>query len=273
MHLVQRDLGTPVAFAGPVTDSALQLTQFLGTRTRGLRGLTVVPGAGLGGRVTSEARPAAVNDYGVAESITHEYDDPVLGEGLRAVVAAPVTVRGGVRGVLYAAVRTPEPVGDRATTGLVEIAQRLAAELAIRDEVDHRLSMLRAAATSPPAARSETTHTELLRDLHTELRSIAQDISDVDLRTRLQHACAQLVQLRPDPQPVRAALPEGPSLSPRELDTLSQVALGCSNAQVAERLCLRPETVKAYLRSAMRKLNAHTRHAAVVAAREQGLLP
>ncbi|NEC73664.1 helix-turn-helix transcriptional regulator, partial [Streptomyces rochei] len=34
-----------------------------------------------------------------------------------------------------------------------------------------------------------------------------------------------------------------------------------------------PETVKGYLRSAMRKLGARTRGAAVVAARRAGLLP
>ena len=49
--------------------------------------------------------------------------------------------------------------------------------------------------------------------------------------------------------------------------------LACTNAMVAERLGLRPETVKAYLRSAMRKLGAHTRGEAVSAARRAGLLP
>jgi DNA-binding CsgD family transcriptional regulator len=42
---------------------------------------------------------------------------------------------------------------------------------------------------------------------------------------------------------------------------------------VAERLTLTRETVKAYLRSAMRKLDARTRHEAVVLARRQMLLP
>ncbi len=62
-------------------------------------------------------------------------------------------------------------------------------------------------------------------------------------------------------------------LSPRELDVVAQVSLGCSNAEAAVRLSLRPETVKAYLRSAMRKLDAHTRFEAVVHARRLGLLP
>ena len=46
---------------------------------------------------------------------------------------------------------------------------------------------------------------------------------------------------------------------PRELDVLAQVTLGCGNAEIARRLSLRPETVKAYLRSATGKLEVHNR--------------
>ncbi|NUQ96456.1 MAG: hypothetical protein HOY79_07785 [Streptomyces sp.] len=48
------------------------------------------------------------------------------------------------------------------------------------------------------------------------------------------------------------ALP-GPRLTPRELDVLAQVALGCNNAETGLGPSLLPETVKSYLRSAMRK--------------------
>ena len=44
-------------------------------------------------------------------------------------------------------------------------------------------------------------------------------------------------------------------------------------SEVANELGLEPGTVKSYLRSAMRKLDAHTRTQAVVAARRVGLLP
>ncbi|WP_039738412.1 helix-turn-helix domain-containing protein, partial [Saccharomonospora halophila] len=63
------------------------------------------------------------------------------------------------------------------------------------------------------------------------------------------------------------------ALAPRERDVLAEVARGLTNAEIAERLALRPETVKAYLRSAMRKLDVHSRHHAVAAARRAGLLP
>ncbi|MBQ3358573.1 MAG: response regulator transcription factor, partial [Microbacterium sp.] len=69
----------------------------------------------------------------------------------------------------------------------------------------------------------------------------------------------------------------GPSpvvrLSPRETDVLSCAALGATNAEIASQLGLREGTVKAYLGTAMSKLDASTRHSAVARARRAGLLP
>jgi hypothetical protein len=85
--------GVPVIFGGEVSADILRLTEFAGVRTNGLRGLSVTRASGLGGRVVDSRRPAAVSDYGNALSITHHYDGPVLGEGLRSVVAAYSTAR------------------------------------------------------------------------------------------------------------------------------------------------------------------------------------
>jgi DNA-binding CsgD family transcriptional regulator len=62
-------------------------------------------------------------------------------------------------------------------------------------------------------------------------------------------------------------------LSACEIDVLAQIALGCSNDETATRLSLATSTVKAYLKSAMRRLDARTRHEAVVRARSLRLLP
>ena len=51
------------------------------------------------------------------------------------------------------------------------------------------------------------------------------------------------------------------------------VVQGQTNAEIAVTLALREGTVKSYLQSAMAKLDAGTRHAAVAKARRAGLLP
>ncbi|MFC0105823.1 helix-turn-helix transcriptional regulator [Kibdelosporangium aridum] len=256
--------GVPLAFAGQIRDQRLVLCEFLGARTTGLRDLHVEPGKGVGGTVLQRVRPYGVSDYRAARSITHDYDDPVLGEGIHATVAVPVATYGQVRGVLYAAVRSDLPLGTRTVDALVGIANDVARELAVRDEVDHRLKLLGTTAVKPDPAGQEQ-----LRELHAELRGIVADVPPGPLHDRLRRACDRINALSgPALDPVATA-----TLSPREIDVLSQIALGCSNADAAERLAVKPETVKAYLRSAMSKLAVHNRYQAVLAARRLGFLP
>jgi DNA-binding CsgD family transcriptional regulator len=257
--------GVPVIFGGEVSADTLRLTEFAGVRTNGLRGLAVTRASGLGGRVVESRRPAAVSDYGNALSITHHYDGPVLGEGLRSVVAVPVVVSGRSRAVLYAATRGPGPLGDRTADALVQAGRRLATEIGIRDEVDRRLRLLDMTA---PAPATDGVVAEELRAVQAELRAIADAAGDAHMRDRLREVGERLTRALgggPDP--------DAPRLARREIDVLSQVALGCSNQAVAQRLSLGPETVKSYLRSAMRKLDVHSRHEAVATARRLGIIP
>lgn len=267
VRALPRQAELPVAFGGQVTDGVLSLSEFLGLRTAGLKGLRVPAENGLGGRVVACRQPAAVSDYESAESITHHYDGPVLAEGIRSVIAVPVTVHGAVRGVLYGAARGVVPLGERVIDTVVDAARRLSIEVSIRDEVDRRLQLLRAAEANSAGGRDRAAIEEV-REIHADFRCIAQDLEDGAVRDRLRQACDRLASL---------ATTEGSglpgALAPRELDVLAQVALGCSNAEAGKRLSLVPETVKAYLRSAMRKLDARTRHEAVVVARRRGLLP
>ena len=85
------------------------------------------------------------------------------------------------------------------------------------------------------------------------------------LRSRLQDVCSRLTG-------APAAAAPNP-LSPRELDVLALVAVGCGNAETARRLGILPETVKSYLRNATRKLGTHGRTDTVVTARRLGYLP
>ncbi|GAB0106406.1 LuxR C-terminal-related transcriptional regulator [Nocardia sp. JMUB6875] len=256
----------PVVFGGEVHAGTLVLSEFVGTRTNGMRGLAVAPSSGLGGSAVATGKPRSVADYRSASTITHHYDGPVLGEGLRAVVAVPVVVKGEARAVIYVANRDSGVIGDRIADEMVQAGRRLATELAIRDEVDRRLrlSFAQQAMTSANAVV-----TEQLRDLHAELRGIAQVVSEPAARSRLRDVTEKLARLVSGV----AAPDDAVTLAPRELDVLAHIALGCTNSEAAQRLSVGAETVKSYLRSAMTKLGAHNRHEAVVRARRLGLLP
>ncbi|MEU1982418.1 LuxR C-terminal-related transcriptional regulator [Nocardia sp. NPDC019395] len=256
--------GVPVLFGGEVQADTLLLSEFRGVRTDGLRGLTVRRASGLGGQVIDSRRPASVADYRSALSITHHYDGPVLGEGIRSVLAVPVVVDNRSRAVLYAASRGRDPIAGRTADALVRAGRRLASEITIRDEVDRRLRLLETAA--PPAPSGALA--EEVRAVQAELRALAETSDDQQLREALCAAGDKLTRALSGPP-----APEAPQLSRRELDVLLQVALGCTNQAAAQRLSIGPETVKSYLRSAMCKLDAGSRHEAVVAARRLGLIP
>ncbi|MEV6136888.1 LuxR C-terminal-related transcriptional regulator [Nocardia sp. NPDC051990] len=262
---VANKAGVPVVFGGEVHDDALLLTEFVGTVTNGLRGLTVLRTSGLGGRVIDMRRPASVTDYRNASEITHHYDAPVSGERIRSVVAVPVVVDDRSRAVLYAATRGATPLGDRTADLVVAAGRRLATEITIRDEVDRRLRLLEMTTPAPDTASAIA---EELREINAELRGVARSAEDEGLRERLHSVCERLTRVL-----VGAPPADGPRLSRRELDVLSEIALGCTNQEAAQRLSLGPETVKSYLRNAMTKLDAHSRHEAVVTARRLGLLP
>ncbi|MGW4098608.1 LuxR C-terminal-related transcriptional regulator [Mycobacterium sp. NPDC004974] len=256
------DTGLPLAFGGQVHDDTLLLSEFFGTRTGAMRGLAVLPRAGLGGASVVSRRPISVPDYRRASTITHDYDEPVLSEGIRSILAVPVVVDGATRAVLYGAHRTSAPIGDRTATAMVASAQRLSDELRVRDEVDRRMRMRESALTN---FTDQLADTEQIREVHADLRRLAADTPD--LAGPLRELADRLaVALRGDP-------PASAPLTVREVDVLAQVALGCTNAEAAQRLSLKPETVKSYLRSAAAKLGARNRHEAVSKARRLRQIP
>ncbi|MFD8999836.1 response regulator transcription factor [Streptomyces sp. NPDC059582] len=260
---LRRTTGLPVAFGGlvDVGRRQMRISELSGNATPALSALAVTAGSGLGGKAVALARACAVTDYSSSRQISHEYDTAVAAEGLRSVLAVPVVVRRRVRGVLYGALRTAQPLGDRALTAAVEAARDVEQALVVRDEVRDLLTAARPAPAADPGAAASW---EQVREAHAALRALAPRITDAGLRAELLAACGLLTPTAP----AGAA-----GLTPREVDVLSWVAAGATNAVAAERLGLRPETVKAYLRSAMRKFGARTRGEAVAAARRTGVLP
>lgn len=213
-----------------------------------------------------QRRPAAVSDYGSSLHITHDYDRPVLGEGLRSILAVPVVVSGSPRAVMYAAVRERGQIGDSVADAMLQASKRLCQEITIRDEVDRRLRLLDAA---PDESEAESAFaTETLREIHAELRTLSGSTIDAGLQAKLMQLSDRIARSLQS-----STVDSDLTLTARETDVLAQIALGCTNAEAATRLSLKPETVKSYLRTIMSKTGTRTRHEAVVTARKLGLLP
>lgn len=97
-----------------------------------------------------------------------------------------------------------------------------------------------------------------LAEVNAALRELAGLVDNAELRAEILADCA-------DPGPIR--------LTARETEVLALVAAGRGNAEIAQLLATTGPAVKARLRTAMTKLGARSRHAAVSAARVAGLVP
>lgn len=255
---LRRDAQVPLVFGGLRRDEEVPVTLTLGQFTEDLGTLAIRPSCGLGGKTWLSRRPAYVRDYGSSPDITHEYDRQILGERITFLAVVPLVVRDAVRGLLYAGSRGGEPLSTSMLESLSAEARRVSTELEVRDEVDRRVQLELARDQAGP----ETSELQRLREAFAELRLIARETSDPLTRERVE---ALLV--RDD------AGGDDVTLTARQLDVISLVAAGCRNAEIADRLGLSAETVKSYLRSAMARLGARSRHEAVVSARRNGLLP
>ena len=256
----------PVAFGGLERNGAVHVSAVVGARTHHLDALVVEAGRGLGGRALVETRPRLALDYRTAKGITHDYDGMVLGEGIATLFAVPVVSGGRARGIIYCGSWGQAPVTDVTAKPAFDVAENLATELRIRDEVERRLARSprpMAESALAPAAREE------LRSSYAELRSISAEVHDSGLRDRLAHLERRLAALSNESPSIELDV----TLSPREIDVLACAALGATNAEIGVSLSLKEVTVKSYLASAMAKLDVSTRHAAVATARRAGLLP
>lgn len=275
-----------MAFGGLVQRRQLEITETAGSRSRTLSGLGIAAGHGLGGQAVAQARPVKVDDYIASSGITHHFDRTVQAEVMRAVAAIPVCVDGEARAVVYTATRGEGTLGDAALRPVAAVADAVAKEIAIRDEVDRRVRMVlmadsvlqdsrdphpksSAAATALPLAGSLDQGTlEAVRLAHAELVAMATVTHDPADAERLRGIADMLRQRRPTSRSGTA-----PTLTKRELEVLSQAALGCSYAEIAARLSLKPMTVKGYMRDILSRLQVRNRGEAVAEARRHGLIP
>jgi DNA-binding CsgD family transcriptional regulator len=262
---LQRATGVPVTFGGPTRLSPgghqIVLTRLSGTLGESLRGLTVDTGRGLGGVVLRDKAAHRVRDYASTSTITHEFDSIVVDqERLTSMLAMPVTVGGTVRAVLYGAVRESSPIGDRAVSAACAVAQQMARDVTRQlAEWEAGETALGPAAAFPPGPALLNPALLDTRTALAELTTLIGDVPDPRLRARMARLCQALGG--------DCAPPATVVLAPRERDVLRIAAVGATNVEIAAQLGLSPQTVKAYMRAAMRKLGVHNRTAALHAAR------
>lgn len=249
----------PVVFAGATrrgrSGPELRIGHVRGVLGPGLVDLQVGRGRGLGGSVLATHELRVVHDYASTTSITHDFDDVVVRqEQLGSLFALPVLAAGGIRAVVYGAVRGSQRIGDIVLDHATTFADSL------RRDID--------AATAPAPEPDPMPHTRLALGELAHLSAATDDPAD---RERL---AALIAELRALTGGERVPTPSNDSrpLAPREIDVLGLVAVGMTNREAAASLGLAEETVRAYLRSAMRKLGVGNRTGAVHVARSLGYL-
>jgi LuxR family transcriptional regulator, regulator of acetate metabolism len=252
LERLRKSTGVPVVLGGAALHgreggAQLVLDRLVGTQGDSLRGLVVQSGKGLGGCVLRLRTPLRVQDYATTMAITHDYVQVVREERLTSVFAVPVLIRGEVRSVLYGAVRGRRPIDDRTLRAAVAVAAQF------QRDVEERLR------------RGPDAPDRRFRDALSELAAVIRETGDPGLRARLVGIQSLLVGASVRTEVIQR-------LAPREIDVLRLVEVGARNRQIAAQLGLSLETVKAYLRSAMRKLEVHTRTAAAHRARVHGML-
>lgn len=259
LRQLQRATDLPAVFGGATAPRRrgreLHISHARGTLGTSLLDLRVGPGRGLGGTTLLSGTLSTVPDYASTRSITHEFDEIVVAqERISSIFAMPVTVDGAVRAVIYGAVRGPHRIGDAVLEQASAFGATLERELT---------ALLRPPPATPPALHHS-------RAAVRELTELARTTGDATTRRRLEQLVAGLRDVVDTGGSPPAAGPQ--SLAPREVEVLRLVAVGMRNGDVAAEMGLSTETVRSYLRSAMRRLGVHNRTAAVHAARMLGVL-
>ena len=198
--------------------------------------------------------------------ISHEYDTAVAAEGLRSVVAVPVVVRRPVRGVLYGALR--EPLSRSATVRSTRRRRRPGTWSRPWPSGTRCSSCWRRPGSRSRSGRGAGRLGGGPRGAPRAARAGPEDRRPGAARRSCWRCAAGSRRPRG-----RTGTQRRRGCGWRRARWMSSPAWPRARRtrSAAERLGLRPETVKGYLRSAMRKLGAHTRLEAVVAARRAGL--
>jgi DNA-binding CsgD family transcriptional regulator len=286
VRLLTEDFGFHCAWIGERANvDGVVIGHTSGNRTDRLYGLTLRTGCGLGGKVFAEGRLAWVNGYLGSPEITHDYDGETAAERIQCMIAAPIGDGPRPAGVLLGGLREDGGFGGRAAAIVETVAERtaqalVAAERARRseeaalfeerqrlaldlhDSVGAMLSAISAGVRRVSGEMADATVRERLGTIERQAGEAAQTLRDA-LRTMRAPAVRREERRRRGPRT---------PIARREYEVLRRVATGQTNGEIALAMSLSPNTVKAYLRNAMQKLDARNRVEAISRAREAGLL-
>ena len=277
LHDVRRVAGVDLAVGALMAPGAdhFVIDRLVGVTTEGLRDLRVSVGAGLGGKATLLAKPVQVQDYCSAGGITHDYDDAVRRERIRASFAVPIRVPRGPRGVLWGALRHECVFGDRVIGDVMTVVRALERDLAEELALSRRLKNLRPAGTATDGGRAagdamvSVAERRRLVGICSELAHIASSIPDGPQRQQLEALVRRLTDEAmggPPADPAAAPGDRRAALTVREREILAEFALGATTREIAAKLGIGAETVKSSLTSSMRKLGVPNRAALVAVA-------
>ena len=250
-----------LTFAGLVEPSTgwVTIRYVKGNRTDFLRGLTLPAGTSIGGRVARERRPilATIGRSRSLDAVPPDF--AAKDEGIRSIFAVPVCVGGSTRAVIYGGRRCYEPITRAAVEPALAAARGIEQHLA--ETSSRRALPMPAAKRVDMAAYSQAI---------SKLTDLAEPFEhDPPTRMKLASVFALLEQAVGGPS---NNSPGGLHVTKREAEVLDLVARGHSNAEVADRLTVSLETVRAHMRSVREKLGVRNRTAAVHVAREVGLI-
>jgi DNA-binding NarL/FixJ family response regulator len=214
-------------------------------------------------------RVVVADDQGMLRSalrlLLDDEDDITVGAEAADGLAALEAIRTHRPDVALVDIRMPELDGIAVTRTLVgEGAPTRILVLTTFDLDEYVFDALRAGASA--FVLKDAPAEELLR----AVRSVGR--GDAVLDPAVTRRVIERVARLPASDPIRPPAAALGDLSPRELEVLTLVAAGLSNAEVAVRLVVSEATVKSHVSSILAKLRARDRVQLVIAAYETGLV-
>ena len=182
-RLIRQSVGVHAGFVAELDSPEQAVIRWMsGNRTDSLQDLEVPVGQGIGGRVLALGKPVRVNDYVSSQTITHQFDAQVRGEGLAAMVAVPIISRSGDKvetvAIAYAAMRESADFGDDAVLRLEQIAEQAGTALRLATVAESTRDNAVSAERHRMQSALHDSVGALLFSIGVQVRNLHEDIHD-----------------------------------------------------------------------------------------------